>query len=237
MTRKTNFNWLELSRLDLYKILYTARHKIVGKELERHHVHAILSQHIKGALPIRIKKVLSNSIEFNVIAIGGAYYPEYDHKNKLFLEISFHYNTNSHFLKVTDYRWRQICLLFADTVLHEIIHIKQYRRRKFSTGKMFIVEDCPDQMYYGSIDEIDAYSFNIACQLLDKFSNDSKKVKKYINSKRHRKNKNCLYQQYLGTFNHKHSHPVIKELKSKIIKNLSKAYIGKPFRYSKYLTY
>lgn len=236
MTRKANFNWLELSRLDLYKILYTAKQQIVGKELPRDDLHKILSRHIKNALPIRIRKVVRNTVDFNLIYIGGAYYPEYDVKNNLFLEINFHYNTNSTFLKITEYRWNRLCLLFADTVLHELIHAKQYRRRNFYPGRVHTAANSA-QFYYGAKDEIDAYSFNIACQLVDKFSNNIRDIRKYINSKQRRKNRHCLYQQYLTVFDYKHSHPVIKELKIKIIKNLPNALHGKPFKYSKFLTY
>ena len=114
--------------------------------------------------------------------------------------------------------------------------MRQFRRRKF--------KDLPDyasraekdeqnqaQSYLGKSDEIDAYGFNIACELVSKFKGDEQLITQYLNedqSKKRRKS-NC-WRDYLKAFDHDHNHIIIKRLKKKVIHYLPHARVGKPYR-------
>ena len=70
--------------------------------------------------------------------------------------------------------------------MHELIHMRQYRRRKFKVLPDYAsnadkTEQRDEQSYLGNSDEIDAYSYNIACELMDKFKYDTAKVVNYLN--------------------------------------------------------
>jgi DNA-binding NtrC family response regulator len=124
----------------------------------------------------------------------------------------------------------------ADTVLHEIMHMRQYRRRKFKDLPDYAstaarAEKRQEQEYLGNSDEIDAYSFNIACELLDKFHGNTKKAVNYLNEhqKGLRRRHNC-WRMYLKAFDYEHNHPIIQRVKKKVIRYMPHALNGKPYR-------
>ena len=135
-----------------------------------------------------------------------------------------------------------MCRLFADTMLHEIIHVRQYRTREFKDipgyeSTAYYARDRKEQEYYGHKDEMGAFSFNIACELYDKFGEDFDTAKRYLDSNLAKRAKKSSYHKYLKTFDWNHNHPVIRSMKKKIIRNLPYAQIGKPFRTTNHLTY
>jgi hypothetical protein len=88
-----------------------------------------------------------------------------------------------------------------------------------------------EQSYYGCTDEIDAYSFNIACELLDKFKGNSDLATAYI-GKTHRRGhlKSNSLRSYLKVFEYNHNHLIIKRLKKRVIRYMLHAAQGKPYR-------
>ena len=127
-------------------------------------------------------------------------------------------------------------------MLHEIIHTRQYRSRNFKAipgyqSFAFYARDRKKQEYYGDRDEMGAFSFNIACELYEKFKDDFDLAAKYLDSNQYRRNPRTTFFKYMETFNHNHTHPVIKKIKKKIISQLPYAQLGKPFRTNTYLTY
>jgi hypothetical protein len=114
--------------------------------------------------------------------------------------------------------------------------MRQYRRREFKIlpdydSNAEMSEQRQEQSYLGCTDEIDAYSFNIACELMDSFKNDYDSVIEYV-SKKHRKGrlKSHSLRTYLKAFEYNHNHPIIKRLKTRIIRYLPNAEFGKPYR-------
>jgi hypothetical protein len=121
--------------------------------------------------------------------------------------------------------------------------MRQYRRRNFkeladyaSTAEK--TEQLQEQRYLGCSDEIDAYGFNIACELLVKYTNNINKVIKHldINQKGVRTRVDS-WRMYLKAFNYDHDHIIIKRLKKKIIRYLPFAIIGKPYRNKDWIGY
>ena len=168
--------------------------------------------------------------------VGGVYYSDKDQQGKKCIEIVFHYNPLHDTIKVTKQRFTNICKNIADTVLHEVVHMRQYRRRDFkdlpdyaSTAASSKIRE--EQSYLGCTDEIDAYGFNIACELMDKFDGNYKKIVRYL-EKNHRGEqlRGCSFKMYLKAFDHDHDHEIIKRLKKKTIQYLPRAEEGKPFK-------
>ena len=135
-----------------------------------------------------------------------------------------------------------MCYSIADTIMHEVIHMRQYRRRNFKDipgyySTASLAKKRNEQVYLGHDDEIDAYSFNIACQLLDRFSGNRKEIANYLNKdfgdKRLKKDG---FKMYMDTFDHDHGHRVIRKLKKKVINYLPNAEeLGKPYKTSDWL--
>ena len=236
------FNWSLLDRNILYSMLYRARRHIVGKSLPTSAIHSILSSHIKAHLPIRVTRKSRSKQLTKLIYVGGTYYSDYDQAGRRQIEIIFSYHPSDHELTITKHGWVKICQLFADTVLHEIVHMKQYRARGFKTingydSTAHAIAARVDQSYYGHTDEIGAFGFNIACELNSRFKGSKVNIADYLNSNPKRHHTRGSYTAYLDAFGWDYSHPVIKKLKRKILQQLPNAAAGKPFTTAEYLTY
>ncbi len=241
MSRKP-FSWALLDRDNLYTMLYELKPYIVGKTLTIKDLQKLLSNHIKWYLPIRVTLKRDPTHDKGIAYIGGAYYAHYDVEQRRHIEVTFSYNTNSSRITLSESRWHRMCRLFADTMLHEIIHMRQYRTRQFKDipgyeSTAYYARDRKEQEYYGHPDEMGAFAFNIACELYDKFGDDFDAAKKYLDSNLAKRAKKTCWHKYMKTFEWNHNHPVIRSMKKKIVRNLSYAQIGKPFKTSDYLTY
>jgi hypothetical protein len=241
MARKP-FNWTLLDRENLYTMLYELKPYIVGKRLAIKTLQKLLSDHIKWHLPIKVTIKRDISHEKGVVYIGGAYYSSYDIDDRRHVEIVFSYRNTDSKIKLSETRWDRMCQLFADTMLHEIIHVRQYRTRSFKDipgyeSTAYYARDRREQEYYGHKDEMGAFSFNIACELYDKFGDNFDAAKHYLDTNLAKRAKKTCWHKYMKTFDWNHNHPVIRAMKKKIIRNLPYAQIGKPFKTPDHLTY
>lgn len=241
-TRKS-FNWSLLTRDVLFSMLNSIQSEIVGRRLSIDQLHGIMGKHIKKHLPIKVRLDRNPKNTKGYVYVGGAYYSDYD-KNwyTRHIEIIFSYNNEQQYLTLSRHRWVRICMLFADTVLHEVVHCRQYRSRKFKSipgyeSTAYYARDRKEQEYYGDTDEMGAFAFNIACELYDRFEDDFGSAIKYLDSNQYRRHKRTSFYKYMAAFDHDHNHPIIRRIKRKAVSQLPNAQIGKPFRTSNYLTY
>jgi hypothetical protein len=240
---RQDFNWSQLDRTNLYNMLYTAGTDIVGQKMPVKLLHKHLSAHIKSCLPVSIKKWQYDAKQTRGFPyIGGSYDSVLDRRGKKrFIEVILSYHPLDKETRITRYRWRKICSLFADTVLHEVIHMRQYRSRNFKDipgyeSTAYYHKQRVDQEYYGHRDEMGAFSFNIACDMLDRFGYDPVAIKKYMDTipKRHKKG---TYAKFLSTFDGDHDHVKVRQMKQKVLRQLEYAAIGRPFKTTTHLTY
>lgn len=203
--------------------------------------HRIVAAHIRNFIPVRIFKQLSENIDSGYISMGGEYDSNRDEDAKKSIKIIIAYNADDTNIQMSSYKFKKLCILFADTVLHEVIHMRQYRRRSFYSippyiSKSVFKEQREEQQYLGSTDEIDAYSFNIACELLQKFRNNKSYVLRYL-EKHHSicclKTNNWLI--YLAAFGYNVDHTIIQRLKKRVIRHLPNAAMGKPYKTANWL--
>lgn len=243
MPNKKQIDWSSLERRNLIDILWSVYDQVVGIELTINEFQKIIRGRIKNSLPLIITKKISSEIQPGLIYVGGFYHSDLDQEHKKCIEIMFVYHPWYPKFTIDKNRFLRLCHCFADTILHEIIHMRQYRRRNFkilpdyvSTAVMSDLRE--EQSYYGSTDEIDAHSFNIACELLDKFKKDVNSASDYV-SKTHRKGrlKSKILQTYLKIFEYDQNHKVIKRLKKRIIRYLPKALDGKPYKNKDWINY
>jgi hypothetical protein len=240
---RENFNWSQLDRNNLYTMLYQAGGDIVGQKLSVNALHRRLGAQIKSCLPVNIKKWQYDAKQARGFPyIGGSYDSVLDRRGKKrFIEVILSYHPLDKETRITRYRWRKICSLFADTVLHEVIHMRQYRSRNFKDipgyeSTAHYHRQRQDQEYYGHRDEMGAFSFNIACDMLDRFGYDPVAIKKYMDTipKRHKKG---TYAKFLSTFDGDHDHVKVRQMKQKVLRQLEYAAIGRPFKTTTHLTY
>ena len=241
---RESFNWSQLDRSTLYSILYTAGRDIVGKKVPVGVLQKHISSYIKAHLPVRVVKVQTDKTHKpKTIYVGGTYYSDLDKKkHKSFIEVVLSYHPDTKAIKMTEYRRVKLCMLFADTILHEIIHMRQYRSRNFKDipgyeSTAYYHTQRVNQEYYGHKDEMGAFSFNIACDMLDRFGNDPKEIKKYLNSIRAKRHKNSSWYDFLSAFDWDLDHVKVHQMRRKIFKQLEYAEIGRPFKTTTHLTY
>ena len=242
MERKP-FNWSLLDRSLLYAMMHKLKPKIVGKRLTIDESTKLLSTHIKKHLPVKVTSSRYKEAKKNEIWIGGLYHSDFDRKGYTrFIEVQLAYPPNIDTIKITDYRWNRICTVFADLVLHEVIHCRQFRARNFKTIPMYqstaqYARDRREQEYYGDRDEMGAHSFNIACDMIDKFGWDPTSIRDYLDNTPQKKRNPSSWQRFLKAFEWDHNHPKVRQMKRKIMNQLEYAQAGKPFRTSNFLTY
>jgi hypothetical protein len=235
-------NWSALDRASLCAYFYSLGGRIIGKKLTPDQIHKKISKHIKLLLPVRIKKHIDAKILQRHIYMGGMYYSSYDKSNKPSIEVNFSYHPFDEFLKMTEYRWKRMSIRFADVVLHEMIHMRQFRARNFKSilGYQSTAEWAKDrrqQEYLGDRDEMGAFAYNIACEMIDRFGYNPTIIKQYMDTNGARRHKNSWWYTYLKGFDFDHQHKIIIRMKRKILHQLENAYLGKPFKTNDWLTY
>jgi uncharacterized protein YqiB (DUF1249 family) len=243
MGRRTPFNWSLLDRETLYSMLYELKAEIVDKRLSIGEITSIISKHIKRHLPLKVTSNRYKPVKKGELWIGGAYHSYLDYAgNKRFIEIELSFPTTAETMKTSLYRWERICRLFADTVLHEVIHTRQYRARNFKDipgyeSTAYYAKDRKEQEYYGHRDEMGAHSFNLAQDMLDKFGFDPKAIRDYLDAPVPKRKKQHSWGRFMKAFEYNHDHPKVRQMKRKIMNQLEYAYIGKPFKTPNHLTY
>jgi hypothetical protein len=240
---RESFNWSQLNRNNLYSMLYQAGTDIVGKKMPVKLLHKRIGAHIKSCLPVTIKKwQYDTKQEQGFPYMGGSYDSVLDKKGKKkFIEIVLSYHPHDTEVCITNYRWRRLCSLFADTVLHEMIHMRQYRSRNFKDipgyeSTAYYHRQRMDQEYYGHRDEMGAFSFNIACEMIDRFGYNPWTIGNYMDNINGR-TKRGTFTKFLSTFDWDHDHIKVRQMKQKIMKQLEYAAIGRPFKTTTHLTY
>lgn len=237
------FDWSQLNRYGIASYVWLIADRVVGRNLTTQQFYRIMSTHLKKQIPLKFKTQIDNKVIRGWVYIGGFYYVDMDEQYQKSIKLVFQYKSRDDIIYITNKRFWKICLTIADTILHEIIHMRQYRRRNFQHFDGYISEAADpklqqEQEYLGSPDEIDAYSFNIACELTEKFDGDRNKIIQYLDiDQKNLKNRSGCWKMYLKAFEHDHNHPVIQKLKKRIIYYLKAAQRGHPFVSSSWINY
>lgn len=234
MQKLAGFDWSTVTRYEIAEHLSSLSLELVGKRLPIEAVYKKIGNRLKEKYPISTCKHRRINQEKQRIYIGGYYLIQQDKTQRRSIQIVFQFDRDEKQIKFNKTRFASTMILIADTIMHEIIHMRQYRRRNFNTlpdDKLYVAKRLHGslQEYYGSKDELDAYSFNIACELIDRFKTPEA-AGKYLNSNPKVRNQQLRsLKKYMEVFKQNHNHPVIKKLKKNVIKYLPHAVIGKPF--------
>ncbi len=242
MTKSSNFDWSCVDRDILAHMIRLGESSFVGKALQPTSFAKKIRNIFKFfELPIKVRCAYNQATRPEHVWIGGLYEGTKDKQSKKFITIITQFNEQGKSVKISKDMFRRMCYTVADTILHEVIHMRQYRRRNFkdipgyystaSSGKKRA-----EQTYLGHPDEIDAYSFNIACQLYDRFNGNEKRIINYLNTNlQDGRLKKDTYKMYLEAFDYNQKHTVIRKLKKKVVHYLPNAEIGKPYKTSDWL--
>jgi hypothetical protein len=243
MTKAALYDWSALDRELLAEMVHFTSVNVVGRNLSP----TAFSNRIREILrffkiPVKVRSCYNTKTDKKSVWVGGLYDSVLDQNDATSITLCMQYYSPKVTIRANKNSFRRVCLSVADTILHEVIHMRQYRRRGYkdipgydSTAKLARKRN--EQIYLGHSDEIDAYSFNIACQLLDRFNGDKKSIVNYLNSDLEDKRlKRDGFKMYLDAFDHNHSHRVIRKLKKKVMNYIPNAVeIAKPYKTSDWL--
>jgi hypothetical protein len=233
MTSRYEYNWPGLTRQYLIDFLWKLYPKLDYATSAQ--FHKKFYNHLKSHFPLIVSKKFYSSLKPGRIHIGGVYYNLADYyKNRPCIEIKFYYPATAAAYKISRRQFYRLSKEFADTLLHEIIHMRQHRRRNYQALPNYASLATKKwqraaQGYLGNKDEIDAYGFNIACELMDRFGDNEQTIVEHLNSPVKRKYRYDSWSNYLRAFNYDHNNKIIKRVKQRVIKHISHARRGKPY--------
>ena len=166
-TSTENFDWSVLNRNSIITLMHTLAPEIVKQPLTIDQFHKKVTGLLKKYIPVRVRKTFSPKVDPGFVFVGGCYYSGYDEDYEKCIEVLFQYRANEKIINLTSKRFASMCTTIADTLLHEIIHMRQFRRRNFKNLPDYASnaeksEIREEQSYLGCSDEIDSYGFNIA---------------------------------------------------------------------------
>lgn len=212
-------------RKEFLNILETLRTDVVGQfhvtgELVDRLAHFVGTTFNVDVSHAETPEVEQNDIDFNAFYDSGL-----DEVGDTPIEIYFITNPYNELIIIDNEGFDAIVRRLADSLIHEMIHMKQSRSRDFlevDDMAYTCVEDelLEAQLYLGSTDEIYAYAYNIAHELLDKA--DLKTCLKKLETPSKIKIEDSINLfAYVNTFAKDVDHPVLKRLIKRVYQTLN----------------
>ena len=117
---------------------------------------------------LRFYTLRDNKVEHDNFLIKAEYHSWEDEFGDPCIFVGLIYPTNQCELHIDKQDWKNLGFMIADTITHEYIHQHHFRQRDFKHGREYSSVDTKDsyQNYLGSQDEILAYAFNIASEIV-----------------------------------------------------------------------
>ena len=173
-------------------------------------------------IQIKISAKRDKTLNEDCIYVNGFYDPEDDQENECAIELIVTHNFPKDLLWYPINSTLVLTQIF-DTVVHELRHQRQYRKRKFKIGPP---RGTAHKEYLADPDEIDAYSISIATELVRSLGRI--RSLRYMHNistlgrfKLNRQFVSPCLSMYLGEFPNT-TDPVIKNLTKKIYIRLKK---------------
>ena len=242
MATSASYDWSAWDKQSIIAMVSTARDLVSNQPLTVAEFDKRLTKHIKQYMPIRSRKSYEEKIEKNQIWVGGMYYTDYDKERQKSIELSLCYRKNDKTINLSTRRFNRACNRIADVLLHEIIHMHQARKRNFKNlpGYSSTAESSKqriEQEYLGDNDEIDAYAFNMACELNEKFTGDMKQIISYFDEPQKGKRRYYdTWRMYLKAFDWDSDHRIMRRLKKRCMYYLSRSQISRPVQPGYWIT-
>lgn len=174
---------------------------------------------------IDVKHAEATQVDQNDIELNGYYDGGLDEFGDVPIEIYLVTNPMQDVMIIDEEGFDAIARKIADTLSHEVIHMQQYRARDFLEVEKIEYNEFEDEgeenrWYLSSPDEINAYAYNIANELLDK--NSLPVVMEKLNKLKDISIEDSInLWAYVQAFEQNTNHPVLKRLIKKVYKSLT----------------
>lgn len=220
------------SRQDLLDVLEETRQYIANNVLTTDELVGGLGEFIGSKFRVDVTHAETLEVDSGDVELNAFYDSGLDEYGDVAIELFLVTNPHDETFLLDNEQFDIIMRKIADSIIHEVIHMKQSRARNFLEVDDMAYTQVEDeileaQLYLGAADEIDAYGFNIACELLDKCDLQTS-LKKLENVSTIKMEDSINLWAYIHTFAKDTSHPVIRKLMKRVYKNLNQ--IGKTAR-------
>lgn len=213
------------TRKEILEILEEIRPIIVNQFLTVDELIQELGIFLGKRFNIDVKHAEAAQVDQNDIDLMGFYDGGLDEAGDIPIEIYLVTNPMQDVMVVDEEQFNIISRRVADTLSHEVIHMQQNRARDFLEVEKLEYNEFEDESeenrwYLSSPDEINAYAYNIANELLDK--NAYPQVLEKLNRVKDISIEDSInLWAYVQAFSKDLNHPVIKRLIKKVYKSLN----------------
>jgi hypothetical protein len=204
------------TRKDICEVLEPLRVQLLNSVLPLEETIQLFGQWLGEHFRVNVRQAAAKEVDLDDININAYYDPELDYAKKAPIELILVHHPLADSFYIDDEFLQRVSIRIADSLIHEMIHMRQYRSRGWEHYYDYSVSDDSiesTQVYLADPDEIDAYSYNIAAELTS--------VAKLQHLKTLRIEDSINLWVYLQTFNKDTKHPVLKRLLKKVYKNLT----------------
>lgn len=213
------------TRKEVLDILEDIKPRIVNQFLSVDELVQDLGVFIGERFNIDVKHAEAGQVDQNDIELNGYYDGGLDEVGDTAIEVYLITNPMQDVMIVDGEQFDIIARKIADTLSHEVIHMSQFRARDFLEVERIEYTDIEEddeedeRWYLSSPDEINAYAYNIANELLEK--NDLPVVLQKLNRLKDISIEDSLnLWSYVNAFEKNTNHPVLKRLIKKVYKSL-----------------
>jgi hypothetical protein len=208
------------SREVVKKIFERIKPQVLGQVYPVNDLIDVFGEFIGNYFRVDVLHYPSDEVDPNDINVSAFYDPEKDEQGKIAIELVLITNSRDNHIIIDDQLLQIIVTRLADTLAHEMIHMRQSRARDFIDPNHPVLDN-PNlnetQQYLGDPDEIDAYAHNIANELAE-----------HPNPQEILSNPKSITLQhsinlwaYLTAFNKDLANPIIRKLLKKVYRHLT----------------
>ena len=213
------------TRKDVLEILEDIKPHVVDRFFSVDELVQDLGMFIGQRFNIDVKHAEASQVDQNDIELNGYYDGGLDEAGDVPIEVYLITNPMQDVMIIDNSQFNLIARKIADTISHEVIHMSQFRARDFLEVERIEYTDVDEdyeedeRWYLSSPDEINAYAYNIANELLDK--HDLPVVMEKLNKIKEISIEDSInLWSYVNAFEKNTSHPVMRRLIKKVYKSL-----------------
>jgi hypothetical protein len=162
----------------------------------------------------------AHEVELSELNINAFYDPERDENGRTSIELVLVTNPNDSHLILDQALWNLFVNRLADSLAHELVHMRQARSRDFllvASRAYREMEIDENLSYLSDLDEIDAYAHNIATELRE----HPDPLSRLKNPAAVSVDDSLNLWAYLQAFDQDLKNPLIKRLLKKVYKHLT----------------
>lgn len=204
------------------ELMSSVKHQIIDTPLDKDDLSLIIGKVLAKHFNADVLQADADEVDQGDMNMNACYDPGRDEDGLSCIEITLVYSPFDEFIIFDEDGFNSLTNRLADAVAHEQIHRHQYRSRDWlDTDDMPEGDDDIEiaQYYLSSKDEIDAYSHNIANELLDTLGLNQA-LTKLTNPRKIQLEDSVNLWVYLITFGMDIKNPVIKRLLKKVYQRL-----------------